>query len=116
MTLSDRSGNWWKGTADGKTGKFPSNYVALTKDAVCFLHSARCHDHTFDDSKQIKTTANFNYEKADDASHLKFKKGETIEVLKKDATGWWVGRNAAGVVGTFPANHVQEGAVRCQSV
>lgn len=34
ITLADRSGNWWRGTVDGKTGKFPSNYVALTKDAV----------------------------------------------------------------------------------
>ena len=58
---------------------------------------------------QIKSVATHTYDKADDATHLKFKKGEAIEIFKKDNTGWWVGRNAAGVVGTFPANHVQDG-------
>eukprot|EP01006_Ploeotia_vitrea_P048294 TRINITY_DN67213_c9_g4_i1.p1 TRINITY_DN67213_c9_g4~~TRINITY_DN67213_c9_g4_i1.p1 ORF type:complete len:836 (+),score=137.53 TRINITY_DN67213_c9_g4_i1:35-2542(+) len=33
---------------------------------------------------------------------------DRIEVLDKDASGWWIGRNAQGRVGIFPSTYVRE--------
>lgn len=50
----------------------------------------------------------FNSYHAEDTSELTITEGETIEVLHKFDNGWWIGRNAHGLTGTFPSNFVQE--------
>jgi len=42
-----------------------------------------------------------------EADELSFKEGETVEILKEDASGWWTGR-LRGKEGLFPANYVQK--------
>ena len=46
---------------------------------------------------------------ADDEGDLPFSVGEAIEVTDQTepGEGWWTGRNSQGVVGIFPANHVE---------
>ena len=46
---------------------------------------------------------------ADDEGDLPFSAGDEIEVTDQTepGEGWWTGRNSQGVVGIFPANHVE---------
>ena len=46
---------------------------------------------------------------ADDEGDLPFSVGDEIEVTDQTepGEGWWTGRNSQGVVGIFPANHVE---------
>ena len=43
---------------------------------------------------------------AEEEGELSFNEGDRIEVLKKDASGWWEGR-LNGVTGLFPENYTQ---------
>lgn len=47
----------------------------------------------------------YTYEKQDD-DEISFYVGEIIVLLEKDESGWWVGRNPRGEVGSFPSNYV----------
>lgn len=40
---------------------------------------------------------------AKETGELSFSRNERIEVLKKDASGWWTGRNTLGETGVFPS-------------
>jgi hypothetical protein len=52
--------------------------------------------------------ATFDYA-ATEAGELTFAKGDVIDVLQEDASGWWQGRNArTGAVGAFPSNYTVE--------
>ncbi len=45
---------------------------------------------------------------ATEAGELSFGKGDVIEVISEDASGWWQGRNLrTGAVGSFPSNYTQ---------
>jgi len=45
---------------------------------------------------------------ATEAGELSFARGDVIEVLAEDASGWWQGRNLrTGAVGSFPSNYTQ---------
>ena len=51
--------------------------------------------------------AAFDYA-ATEAGELSFAKGDIIEVLAEDASGWWQGRAVrSGASGTFPSNYTQ---------
>lgn len=52
--------------------------------------------------------ATFDYA-ATEAGELTFAKGDVIDVLQEDASGWWQGRNTrTGAVGAFPSNYTVE--------
>lgn len=38
---------------------------------------------------------------------LDIQKGETIQIMKKFATGWALGKNQHGMIGSFPLNFVK---------
>jgi hypothetical protein len=40
---------------------------------------------------------------AKEKGELSFNRNEKIEVIKKDSSGWWTGRNPKGQVGVFPS-------------
>jgi hypothetical protein len=42
------------------------------------------------------------------ASDLPLVSGEVVEILTRDESGWWHGRNSSGKRGAFPSNYVQE--------
>lgn len=52
-------------------------------------------------SKKVKAT--FDY-LATEPGELSIRKGDVIVVLEEDATGWWKGQSADGLVGFFPSN------------
>jgi len=56
------------------------------------------------DKKITFVTALYAYSGADD-TELSFQKGDVIEVLEKDASGWWEGRLSTGTKGSFPENY-----------
>ena len=45
---------------------------------------------------------------AGEENELSFVAGETINVTEKIDENWWRGYNAAGNLGMFPSNYVQE--------
>ena len=53
----------------------------------------------------VKVIAIFDFE-AQESTDLGFKKGEEIEVLKKDGD-WWSGRIGPNRTGNFPFNYVK---------
>jgi len=44
-----------------------------------------------------------------ESGELASRKGDTITVLQRDASGWWTGKTADGKQGIFPSNYVQGG-------
>lgn len=54
----------------------------------------------------LVVSALYNH-KAEEAGELTFEKGDNIEILSKDASGWWEGRLLKnGFVGVLPSNYV----------
>eukprot|EP01080_Neovahlkampfia_damariscottae_P000050 gene50-4300_t len=44
---------------------------------------------------------------ATDSSEISFNAGDLIQILSKDDSGWWNGRNSkTGEIGFFPSNYV----------
>jgi len=56
--------------------------------------------------KEEKLIAIYSYEAKDDGE-MDMDEGEIITLIEKDDSGWWVGRNQKGQVGTFPSNFVE---------
>ena len=48
----------------------------------------------------------YDYE-AQDADELTLRPGDMVQIVRKDASGWWQGR-LHGRDGLFPANYVEE--------
>lgn len=60
-----------------------------------------------DAALKVVVTAKYNYD-AQQSDELTLVKGDKISVLEKSSDGWWKGQTAAGEVGWFPSNYVQE--------
>ena len=44
----------------------------------------------------------------DSETELEIKKGEHVNVIKKDISGWWFAQNEDGSSGWVPANYLEE--------
>jgi hypothetical protein len=87
--LSRPHPDWWQGTVDGRTGLFPSNYAKAISV----------------DGEKVVVLYEFFAGSEHDIRHLV--KGDTLTVLEKPGTGWWLGRLASGETGLFPSNYVK---------
>lgn len=113
----------WKGSLDGHTGIFPSNYVTEkterpSKSTRAFLTSGR-----FDTAAAFASAppppapprsdrkvvvALFDCA-AEDDGELAFAAGDLIDVLDDTDDGWWKGA-LNGQTGIFPSNYVRAAA------
>lgn len=50
----------------------------------------------------------FHPYRAQERHQLTITVGEKLTVIEKDASGWWVGRNAKGIVGVFPSTYTKK--------
>jgi len=49
---------------------------------------------------------------ADEAGELTVRAGDIIEVIEKDASGWWEGKSRDGTTGSFPENYTHMATVQ----
>jgi len=85
----DESG-WWEGEIQGKRGLFPGNHVELIESSKTGTRKCR---------------AAYDF-KAEEVGELSIIEGEIITVLE-ETEGWYMGMNARGQKGLFPANFVE---------
>ncbi|XP_078503832.1 intersectin-2 isoform X6 [Lissotriton helveticus] len=105
IIVSQKEGEWWTGSIDGRTGIFPSNYVRQ-KDNEGFGSAGK----TGTLSKKPEIARVTSAYTATGTEQLSLAPGQLILILKKNATGWWQGelqaRGKKRQKGWFPANHV----------
>ncbi|XP_062303373.1 cytoplasmic protein NCK2-like [Osmerus eperlanus] len=120
VVMEKCSDGWWRGSAGGQVGWFPSNYVleegegeAASGDpspgyqrvggAVVLVNgqSGPC-------SKPLHTVQTLYPFSSVTDEELNFDKGEVMEVLEKPENDpeWWRCQNARGLVGLVPKNYV----------
>ncbi|XP_058796533.1 CD2-associated protein-like isoform X2 [Phymastichus coffea] len=96
--LGEVEEGWWRGRIKGRTGVFPSNFVAPPVPE----EAERQHKEKKEFCKVL-----FPYEAAND-DELTIVEGDIITLLSKDAPdkGWWKGE-LKGQIGLFPDNFVE---------
>ncbi|NXI54532.1 ITSN2 protein, partial [Chloroceryle aenea] len=106
ILVTQKEGEWWTGSIDGRTGIFPSNYVR-PKDQDASSNAGKTG--TINKKPEIAqvTTAYA----ASGTEQLSLAPGQLILILKKNASGWWQGelqaRGKKRQKGWFPASHVK---------
>uniref|UniRef100_A0A8C3KVW4 Intersectin 2 n=1 Tax=Calidris pygmaea TaxID=425635 RepID=A0A8C3KVW4_9CHAR len=106
ILVTQKEGEWWTGSIDGRTGIFPSNYVR-PKDQEASSSAGKTG--TMNKKPEIAqvTTAYA----ASGSEQLSLAPGQLILILKKNASGWWQGelqaRGKKRQKGWFPASHVK---------
>ncbi|NXP52558.1 ITSN2 protein, partial [Heliornis fulica] len=106
ILVTQKEGEWWTGSIDGRTGIFPSNYVR-PKDQEASGNAGKTG--TVNKKPEIAqvTTAYV----ASGTEQLSLAPGQLILILKKNASGWWQGelqaRGKKRQKGWFPASHVK---------
>ncbi|NXW36537.1 ITSN2 protein, partial [Phaetusa simplex] len=106
ILVTQKEGEWWTGSIDGRTGIFPSNYVR-PKDQDASSNAGKTG--TINKKPEIAqvTTAYA----ASGSEQLSLAPGQLILILKKNASGWWQGelqaRGKKRQKGWFPASHVK---------
>eukprot|EP01118_Nematostelium_gracile_P012854 TRINITY_DN4765_c0_g1_i1.p1 TRINITY_DN4765_c0_g1~~TRINITY_DN4765_c0_g1_i1.p1 ORF type:complete len:290 (+),score=78.52 TRINITY_DN4765_c0_g1_i1:238-1107(+) len=84
-----RNDGWWDGTANGLSGKFPSNFVEIFEN----------------DFWPVEAQKSWEGKEKND---LSFKQGEILVVLRKlDYDGWFLAENLAGKTGYVPEELVE---------
>ncbi|CAD5227122.1 unnamed protein product [Bursaphelenchus xylophilus] len=105
--VTEQEGEWWKGTANGRTGIFPANYVEKADSAPALPTStvSASGDSTEMDRK-AKVIAAFE---ATAENQISLHVGDQVQIKNTTPGGWWEG-NVIGKedkVGWFPGNYVQ---------
>ncbi|XP_017786503.1 PREDICTED: SH3 domain-containing kinase-binding protein 1-like [Nicrophorus vespilloides] len=112
--IGEEEEGWWRGTLNGKTGVFPSNFVEEIVPSV----SPKCgsvEDLVDADIKipslppkptKILCEVKYAYKSQND-DELSLKEGDIITLISKDGqdAGWWRGE-LNGRIGVFPDNFV----------
>ncbi|PRP78868.1 hypothetical protein PROFUN_01041 [Planoprotostelium fungivorum] len=120
--VSSSETGWWKGrTADGRVGKFPSNFCKPVgneasseegqsneteeeeEDAVVTPVDQNIEPEEKEEEVFGEVVALYDYAAAN-VGELSMNKGERIEILKEDNGNMWTGR-LRGNVGLFPINY-----------
>uniref|UniRef100_A0A8B9H6W5 Intersectin 2a n=1 Tax=Astyanax mexicanus TaxID=7994 RepID=A0A8B9H6W5_ASTMX len=83
VLVTEKEGEWWRGSIGDKSGLFPSNYVKPKDSDVCLN---RCSVHKKPEIAQviaacITTTP----------EQLSLTTGQLILILHKNSCGWWLG-------------------------
>lgn len=105
--VTETNGEWWKGSANNKTGIFPSNYVQKESEANLNAQSPLAETAPAKTEEKAKVIAAFE---ATEGNQMSLHVGEIVTVREKVQDGWWEGeveRDGAKVSGWFPTNYVQ---------
>eukprot|EP00117_Sycon_ciliatum_P018870 scpid17732/ scgid3621/ CD2-associated protein; Mesenchyme-to-epithelium transition protein with SH3 domains 1 len=96
---------WMEGTANGKSGVFPDNFVKVLPDeappAVVTDGGSKSSGR-----KIVYAKVTFAYD-ADNEDELTLEVGQTVEVLGEVEDGWWKGKIGSRE-GVFPENFVEK--------
>uniref|UniRef100_A0A3P9P2G0 Intersectin 2b n=1 Tax=Poecilia reticulata TaxID=8081 RepID=A0A3P9P2G0_POERE len=101
ILVSQREGEWWRGSTGEHTGAFPSNYVK-PKEADTSSVSGK--------KKQEIAQVTKAYSSAS-PEQLSLESGQLILIFSKNPSGWWLGelqaRGKRRQKGWFPSAHVK---------
>uniref|UniRef100_A0A087Y0V7 Intersectin 2b n=2 Tax=Poecilia formosa TaxID=48698 RepID=A0A087Y0V7_POEFO len=101
ILVSQRDGEWWRGSTGEHTGAFPSNYVK-PKEADTSSVSGK--------KKQEIAQVTKAYSSAS-PEQLSLESGQLILIFSKNPSGWWLGelqaRGKRRQKGWFPSAHVK---------
>lgn len=123
VVMEKCSDGWWRGSYNGRSGWFPSNYVTEDVDGTAGGGgTGGLGDQTGSLTEKlaavVNSTANGNRVLhtvqalypfgSDNAEELNFEKGDVMEVVEKPENDpeWWKCRKADGQLGLVPKNYV----------
>ncbi|KAG9337426.1 hypothetical protein JZ751_028717 [Albula glossodonta] len=115
IVMEKCSDGWWRGSYEGQSGWFPSNYVTEDADgsasgdpAASLTEKLAAAVHGANGSTVLHTVqALYPFSSGND-EELSFEKGEVMDVVEKPENDpeWWKCRKANGQLGLVPKNYV----------
>ncbi|XP_051970042.1 cytoplasmic protein NCK1-like isoform X2 [Xyrauchen texanus] len=114
IVMEKCSDGWWRGSYNGRSGWFPSNYVTEDADGSASNDSAGLSEklaavlHSTNGNRVLHTVqALYPFSSGND-EELNFEKGEVMDVVEKPENDpeWWKCRKADGQMGLVPKNYV----------
>lgn len=118
IVMEKCSDGWWRGSYNGRSGWFPSNYVTEDVERTAGGAADPTVSLTEKLAAVVNSTANGNrvlhtvqalypFSSGND-EELNFEKGEVMEVIEKPENDpeWWKCRKADGQLGLVPKNYV----------
>ncbi|XP_016401807.1 cytoplasmic protein NCK1-like isoform X1 [Sinocyclocheilus rhinocerous] len=114
IVMEKCSDGWWRGSYNGHSGWFPSNYVTEDADGSASNDSAGLSEklaavvHSANGNRVLHTVqALYPFSSGND-EELNFEKGEVMDVVEKPENDpeWWKCRKADGQMGLVPKNYV----------
>ncbi|KAK9953625.1 hypothetical protein ABG768_017606 [Culter alburnus] len=114
IVMEKCSDGWWRGSYNGRSGWFPSNYVTEDADGSASNDSAGLSEklaavvHSANGNQVLHTVqALYPFSSGND-EELNFEKGEVMDVVEKPENDpeWWKCRKADGQMGLVPKNYV----------
>ncbi|XP_073686501.1 SH2/SH3 adapter protein Nck1 isoform X1 [Garra rufa] len=114
IVMEKCSDGWWRGSYNGRSGWFPSNYVTEDADGSASNDSAGLSEklaavvHSANGNRVLHTVqALYPFSSGND-EELNFEKGEVMDVVEKPENDpeWWKCRKSDGQMGLVPKNYV----------
>uniref|UniRef100_A0A8C2CXF9 Cytoplasmic protein n=1 Tax=Cyprinus carpio TaxID=7962 RepID=A0A8C2CXF9_CYPCA len=114
IVMEKCSDGWWRGSYQGHSGWFPSNYVTEDADGSASNDPAGLSEklaaavHSANGNQVMHTVqALYPFSSGND-EELNFEKGEVMDVVEKPENDpeWWKCRKADGQMGLVPKNYV----------
>ncbi|KAA0704888.1 Cytoplasmic protein NCK1 NCK adaptor protein 1 [Triplophysa tibetana] len=114
IVMEKCSDGWWRGSYNGQSGWFPSNYVTEDADgSACndtggLSEKLATVDYSVNGNRVLHTVqALYPFSSGND-EELNFEKGEVMDVVEKPENDpeWWKCRKADGQMGLVPKNYV----------
>lgn len=114
IVMEKCSDGWWRGSYNGRSGWFPSNYVTEDADGSASNDTGGLSEklaavvHSANGNRVLHTVqALYPFSSGND-EELNFEKGEVMDVVEKPENDpeWWKCRKADGQMGLVPKNYV----------
>ncbi|XP_062848105.1 SH2/SH3 adapter protein Nck1 isoform X1 [Trichomycterus rosablanca] len=114
IVMEKCSDGWWRGSYNGRSGWFPSNYVtedadgSASNDVMGLSEKLAAVVRSANGNRVLQTVqALYPFSSGND-EELNFEKGEVMDVLEKPENDpeWWKCRKVDGQVGLVPKNYV----------
>ncbi|XP_051738662.1 cytoplasmic protein NCK1 isoform X1 [Ctenopharyngodon idella] len=114
IVMEKCSDGWWRGSYNGRSGWFPSNYVTEDADGSASNDSAGLSEklaavvHSANGNQVLHTVQALYPFSSGNEEELNFEKGEIMDVVEKPENDpeWWKCRKADGQMGLVPKNYV----------
>ncbi|TSO67474.1 Intersectin-2 [Bagarius yarrelli] len=105
ILVSQKEGEWWRGSIGDRSGLFPSNYVKTKETDNSLLKPGVL-------GKKPEVAQVISAYTASGTGQLNLSTGQLIVILSKNPSGWWLGelqaRGKKRQKGWFPALHVKQ--------